>query len=119
MLKVERNKRSGYARLLPSLPSAGKDHSLLVQNGYPVEAFRCSTAGGSPHIWKAFHVEGNRLGESIDMTSFIHPDASVRFTVNTSTNTGYYLCLNQFNEHEIYDKYVVLTDGECRIRRML
>ena len=117
MLKVKWKSRSGYARVFPSLPS-GKDHSLLVRNGYPVKAFRCSSAGDRPHIWKAFRVEENGLGESIDMTGFISEDAAVSFLVNTSTNTGYYLCVNTFNEDEIYDKFVVLTDGECRIRRM-
>ena len=63
-------------------------------------------------------MEGNRLGQAINITGFRRADGSLSFAVNTSTNTGYYLCLNQFNEHKIYDKYLVLTDGECRIRRM-
>ena len=60
----------------------------------------------------------NKLGKPINITGFRNADASLSFTANTSMNTGWYLCVNAFNEREIYDKYVVLTDGECRIRRM-
>ena len=52
-----------------------------------------------------------KLGESID------PDASVIITVNTTTNTGYYSCVASFYKSHIYDKLVV-TAGECRVRRM-
>ena len=93
---------------VPSLLS--EDHSYLVMNGDRITALRCSTAGR----WKAFRIEGNKLGPPIDITNFKSADNSLTFTVDDATNTGYYYCLNKVDEAEIYDRYVILTNSECR-----
>lgn len=106
--------------MLSSLLSlSGEEFSFLARDGERIESLRCGAAGSSPHKWLAFRVEGNKLGPPIDLTSFRNADGSLSFTVNTSTNTGYYYCVNAADEHEIYDKYVILTDGECRARNWM
>ena len=96
------------------LSPSGEEYSFLVRDGERIESLRCGAAGSSPHKWMAFRVEGDKLGPPIDLTSFRNLDGSLSFTVNTSTNTGYYNCANTADEDEIYDDYVILTDGECR-----
>ena len=58
-------------------------------------------------------MEGNSIGEPIDVTDFKRAEGYLTFIANDTFNTGYYHC-NAVDER-IYDKYVVLTDGECRI----
>ena len=88
----------------------GEDYSYLVRNGDNITALRCSTAGQ----WKAFRIEGNQLGPPIDITDFKSSDNSLTFAVDDATNTGYYYCVNEVDEAEIYDRYVILTNSECR-----
>ena len=88
----------------------GEDYSYLVRNGDNITALRCSTASR----WKAFRIEGNQLGLPIDITDFKSAENSLSFTVDDATNTGYYYCVNEVDEAEIYDRYVILTNSECR-----
>lgn len=87
-----------------------EDYSFLVRNGDNITALRCSTAGR----WKAFHIEGNKLGRPIDITDFTSADNSLTFTVDDATSTGYYYCISEVDEAEIYDRFVILTNSECR-----
>ena len=87
-----------------------EDYSFLVRNGDRITALRYST----PNRWKAFRIEGNQLGLPIDITNFKSSDISLTFTVDDATNTGYYYFVNEVDEAEIYDRYVILTNSECR-----
>ena len=99
--------------LLPSLP--GADHSFIVRNGEPIKPFRCLTEGGKPYLWKAYRIEGNNIGRPINISGFISAEGYLHFIVNDTLNTGYYYCVDAVDDQEIYEKYVLLTESECKI----
>ena len=63
----------------------------------------------------SFYKEENKLGESIDVKG-LSTEASVTLSASTTTNSS---CVASFYKSHIYGKLVLVTDGECRIRRML
>ena len=58
-------------------------------------------------------MEGNSIGQPIDVTSFESAEGSLKFITDDAVNTGFYLCVDTADERVIYDGYVILTESEC------
>lgn len=101
---------------LPSL-SGGESYSFVVRNG-TTNLLRCLAAGGGPHNWKAFRLDGNSIGRPIDVRSFESAEGFLRFVTDDTVNTGIYFCVDAADEHVVLEEYVILTESECDVVRL-